>query len=87
MGDVDGQADVGEVEAVAEGDQRQRDDVVADEFAKVLARLLHAQQQHDGLLGPVGGLEKVVELEGAVELLVWVLLVHAARVEEPDVGA
>ena len=65
MGDVDGDADVGEVEAVAERDEGQSDDVVAHELLEVLTRLLHAQEEDDGLLGPVGSLEEVVELDSA----------------------
>jgi hypothetical protein len=84
MRDEDAQTHVREVEAVAQEDQGQRDDVVADQLLEVLARLLHAQQQHDGLLGPVGGLEEVVELEGGVVRAVREALVHGARVEVPQ---
>lgn len=87
VGGVDGDAHVGEVEAVAEGDEGEADDVVADELLEVLARLLHAEEQDDGLLGPVGGLEEVVELDGGLVGAVREGLVHAARVEVPDGGA
>ena len=87
MRDVDGQTNVGKVEAVAQGDQGQADNVVADELLEVFAGLLHAQEQDDGLLGPVGGLEQVVELEVGLVGLVGEGLVHAVRVEVPDGGA
>lgn len=83
VGNVHGQANVGKVEAVAQRYERQADNVVAHELLEVLARLLHAQQQHDGLLRPVSGLEEVVELEDALERLVREALVEAARVKVP----
>lgn len=84
MGDVHRQSHVGEVEAVAEADEGQGDQVMADELLVVLARLLHAQHEHDELLSPVGGLEEVVELEVGLVGLVWGALVHARGVEVPD---
>lgn len=84
MGDVHGQTDVGEVEAVGKRDQRQADNVVAHELLEVLARLLHAQHQDDGLLRPVRGLEEVVELEHGLVRLMGEALVHAGGVEVPD---
>ena len=86
VGDVDGQAHVGEVEAVAQADQRQADNVVANKLLEVLARLLHAEQHDDGLLGPVGGLEEVVELEDGLVGSVRVRLVQTDRVKVPDGG-
>ena len=84
MGDVHSQTHIRKVEAVAEPDERQADDVVGDELLEVLAGLLHAEQDDDGLLGPVGGLEQVVELEDGLVGLVGEVLVHAGRVEVPD---
>jgi hypothetical protein len=84
VGNVDGQTNVGEVEAIAEGNEGKRDNVMANELLEVLARLLHAQQQDDGLLSPVGGLEEVVEFEVSRQRLVRIGLVHAARVKVPD---
>lgn len=84
MGDVDGKTDVGEVEAVAQADQGQADNVVANQLAEILPGLLHSQKKHDGLLRPVGGLEEVVELEHSLVGLVREVLVHAVRVEVPD---
>lgn len=43
VGGVDGDTDVGKVEAVAESDEGETDNVMADEFFKVLAGLLHAE--------------------------------------------
>lgn len=84
VGGVDGDANVGKVEAVAEADEGQADNVVADELLVVLARLLHAQDEDEGLLGPVGGLEEVVELDDGLVGLVGEVLVHAAGVEVPN---
>ena len=84
---VDGQANIGEVEAVAAGDEGQRDDMVAHKLLKVLARLLHAQHQHDSLLQPVRGLEEVVELDNTLLAVMRVPFEHAAGVEVPDGGA
>lgn len=87
VGDIDGETDVGEVEAVAKSNEGQTDDVVADQLLEVLAGLLHAEDEDDGLLGPVGGLEEVVELDEGLVRLVWEALVHAGGVEVPDRGA
>ena len=87
MGDVDGKTHVGEVEAVREGDEEQGDDVMGNKLLEVLPRLLHAQHENDGLLGPVSGLEEIVELECAVESLVWEVFIHASRIKIPDGGA
>lgn len=83
MGDVHRQSHVGEVEAVAETDQSQGDQVMADKLLVVLARLLHAQHEHDQLLRPVSGLEQVVEFEIRFVKLVRETLVHASGVEVP----
>lgn len=87
MSNVDGQTHVGEVEAVAQTDEGEADNVMADELAEVLAGLLHAQHQDDSLLGPVGRLEQIVELEEGVVRLVREVLVHGPRVEVPQWGA
>ena len=63
MRDVHREPHVREVEAIAQIDQRERDDVVPDQLLEVLARLLQHQQQHDHLLGPVRRLQQVVRLE------------------------
>lgn len=80
----DGDAHVGEVETVAESDKSQGDDMVTDELLEVLAGLLHAEEKDNGLLGPVGGLEKVVKLELGIVRHVRIGLVHAASVKVPD---
>lgn len=58
--------------------------MVTDELLVILPRLFHAEQEHNGLLGPVGGLEQVVELEDALGGLVRKVRVHAGSVEVPD---
>jgi hypothetical protein len=57
MRDVHCNAHVGKVEAVAEPDQADGDDVVRNELAEILPRLLEHQKQHDELLCPVAGLQ------------------------------
>lgn len=84
VGDVDGQADVGEVEAVAETDESQTDNVVTDELLEVLAGLLHAKDEDDGLLSPVCGLEEVVKLDGGRVCAMREAFVHASSVKVPD---
>jgi len=84
MGRVDSQANVGKVESVAAANQRKTDDVMGHELTEVLARLLHTEDKDNGLLGPVGGLEEVVELDNSLLVPVGKILVHAAGVEVPD---
>jgi len=87
MCDIDSQTHVGEVEAVAQCNQRQTDDVVTHQLLEVLPRLLHAKNQDNSLLGPVGGLEEIVELEERIMGLVREVLIHTAGVEVPDRSA
>ncbi len=84
MGDVDRQAHVHEVKAIAEPDEHERDAMVGDQLLEVLAGLLQHQQQHNHLLGPVARLEQVVGLEEALVRLVREVLVHAPGREVPD---
>lgn len=84
MRNVDGKSHVREVKTVAQPNERYTDDVMSDQLPEVLARLLHSQQQHDGLLRPVGRLEQVIELEHSLVSLVGKALVHAPSVEVPD---
>ena len=84
---VHGNANVGKVKAVAEGNERQRHDVVRHELLEVLARLLEPQHHDEGLLGPVRGLEQVVELEGGLVRRVGEALVRGANVKVPHDGA
>lgn len=83
VGDIDGQTDVSEVEAVAEADESQSDNVVTNKLLEILARLLHTQDEDNGLLSPVGRLKEVVELDRSQMGLVGEPLVHAAGVEVP----
>lgn len=87
MGNVDGNAHVGEVEAVRQADESQGDDVVTDQLLEVLAGLFHTQDKDNRLLSPVRGLEEIVELEAGVVRLVGEALVHAVSVEVPDGSA
>ena len=87
MGREDRDTHVREVESVAESNESQGDNVMADKLLEILARLLHAEEKNDGLLSPVGSLEKVIELEHSVVGAVGKVLVHAVGVEVPDRGA
>lgn len=84
MGDINRQTNVRKVEAVAQSNQRQGDNVVSDELLKVLAGLLQLQEQHDSLLRPVTSLEQVVGLEQRLVLAVRESLEHGSRVEVPQ---
>ena len=83
MGDIHGDSHVREVKPVAQPDQADRNEVVRNKLAKVLARLLQHQQQHDELLRPVARLEQVVRLDDALVSPVREPLVHADGVEVP----
>jgi hypothetical protein len=85
MGNVDGQAHVGEVESIAQANQAQGDDVVAHQLLEVLARLLQHQEKHNHLLGPVAGLNQVVSFEQGGVGLVGEPVVHGRGVEVPQV--
>lgn len=87
VGDVHGNAHVCEVEAVAEPDQREGDDVVRNQLLEILARLLQHKQQHNGLLCPVARLQEIVRFEYGLVRPVGKALVHARRVEIPHGAA
>lgn len=84
MGDVDSQAHVGEVEAIAQPDQRDGDDVMCHKLFEVLSRLLQLEHEHNGLLGPVAGLQQVVGLEHGLVAPVGEILKHANGIKIPD---
>lgn len=85
MGNVHGKAHVGEVETVAQRNQRQSDDMMANQLLEILTGLLQLQQKHNGLLSPVTGFEKVVRLEQSLVLTVREVLKHSSGVEIPDI--
>ena len=84
MRDIHRQPHVHKVEAIAESNQRQRDDMVRDQLAKVLARLLEHEQQHAHLLQPVARLDEVVGLEGGPVAGVREAGVHGGGVKVPE---
>lgn len=84
MCNVDGNAHVRKVEAVAQPNERQRHHMVRHQLLVVLARLLEAKKHHNALLRPIRRLEEVVELEGSLVRAVRKILVHAGRVKVPD---
>ena len=58
--------------------------MVTDKLLEVLSRFLELEHQHDGLLGPVRGLQQVVGLEGPVQGPVREALEEGAGAEVPD---
>lgn len=82
--DVHGDPHVRKVEAIAQPDERERDDMMQHELLEVLPRLLQLQHQYNRLLRPVRSLQQVVRLEESVVRAVREALVHACRVEVPD---
>lgn len=87
MSDVDSDANVGEMETIAEANEGQADNVMSNELLEVLSRLFHTKDQDNGLLSPVSSLEEVIKLDDALVGTVREVLVHAASVEIPDGSA
>lgn len=85
MGNVHGKTHVSEVETVAQRNQRQSDNMMANQLLEILSGLLQLQQKHNGLLSPVTGLEKVVRLEESLVFSVREILEHSSGVEVPDI--
>jgi len=72
------------MEAVAQSNKRERDNMVQHQLLEILARFLELQHQNDSLLRPVRSLQKVVSLEASLVSTVREALVHASGVEVPD---
>jgi hypothetical protein len=85
VGDVHSQTHVGKVEAVAQRNQSQSDNVVSDQLLKVFPGLLQLQQEHNGLLRPVTRLQQVIRLEETFVLAMRESLEHGGRVEVPNI--
>lgn len=73
------------MEAVAQRNQSQSDNVVANQLLEVLTGLLQLQQKHNGLLRPVTRLQQVIRLEDTLVLAVGESLEHGSRVEVPNI--
>jgi hypothetical protein len=71
------------MEAIAQKDQGQTDDVMTDQLLEILPRLLQPQQHDQRLLSPIRRLEQVVELEDGDVALVRIPVVQAVRGEVP----
>ncbi|KAB8360713.1 hypothetical protein FH972_024449 [Carpinus fangiana] len=77
-------ADGGEgVEAVAQPDQRNGDNVMADQLFEVFARRFLLQEQYNGLLAPVAGLQEIIGLEQGFVGAVREAQEHGVGVEIP----
>lgn len=85
--DVDREAHVREVEAVAEPDERDCYDVVSHQLLEIFPRLLELQHQHHRLLRPVRRLQQVISLEEPLVRPMWEVLKHGRGVEIPHRAA
>jgi hypothetical protein len=83
-GNVNGNTHIGEMEAVAQPDQSQSNDMMQDQLFEILSRLLQHEQQHNSLLSPITRLQKIVSLEDSLVGAVREPLKHGIRVEVPD---
>ena len=84
MRNVDRNAHISEMEAVAEPNQCQRHNMMQHQLFEILPRLLQQQDQHEPLLRPVTCLQEVVGFEPRLMRPVRETFVHAFHVEEPD---
>lgn len=83
MSDVNQETDVCEMEAIAQVNKSERNDVVQDQLIEVFARFLQPQHKHKSLLGPVCSLQEIIQLKLRRENFVRVALVHWSRFEPP----
>ena len=84
MGDINRNTHVGKVEAVAQTDKRERNDVMENQLFEVLARLFQLQNKNDGLLGPVRRLQQIICFEDALVLAMRKPFKHRSRIEVPQ---
>lgn len=84
VSDVYGDAHVDKVEAVAQPDQADGDDVMSDKLTPIFAWLLQHQHQNNELLRPVASLQQVVSLDQRLVRTMGKVLIHAGGVEVPD---
>lgn len=82
--DVDGDAHVSEMEAVAQTNQCQRHNMMQHQLLEVLPRLLQQQDQHEPLLRPVTCLQEIVGFKPCLVCPMREPFIHALHVEEPD---
>lgn len=87
MCNIHGDSHVGEMEAVAEPDQANGDEVVGNELTEIFPRLFKHKEQDDQLLCPVASLEQVICFDKTVIGSVREAFVHGRSVEVPDRGA
>lgn len=74
---------MGEVKPVAQRNQSQGDDVMQDELLEIFPGLFQEQDEHNGLLGPVAGLEEVVGLVDAFKCSMREAFEHGSGIEVP----
>lgn len=83
VGYVDSYSHVCEVEAVAQANQGQSNNVVEHQLLVIFPRRLELEQQDQPLLQPVRCLQEIVRLEPGIMRTVWEALVHARNVKVP----
>lgn len=83
MRDVDRQAHIREMEAVAQPNQRKRHNMMADKLFEILPRLLQQQAEHEGLLRPIASLQQIIRFEQTLVRTMREPFKHAHRVEIP----
>lgn len=84
MRDINRQPNVRKVEAVAQPDERQCDEMVCHKFLEILPRLLEQHDQYERLLCPVTRLQEIIGFEQGVVRAIRERLVHACGTEIPD---
>ena len=71
------------VKSIAQPNQNQRNNVMPNQFPKILSRLLELQQQHNGLLRPIARLQQIVRFEKTLVGSMRVFLEHSSCIKIP----
>ena len=82
--DIDSNAHLGKVKAVAQPDESKRDNVMEDQLLEILSRLFQLQHEDKGLLRPVGRLQQIICLKHTFMLPVRESFEHGCGVEVPQ---
>ena len=83
MSDEYRESHIREMEAITETDENQSDDMVANKLIIILPRFFEFENDDDSLLGPVRGLEEVVEFELPRHGFMREAFIHPVDVEIP----
>ena len=82
--DVDSNPHICKVKPITQPNQRERNEMMGDQFSEIFPWFLQHQGQHNALLCPVRRLQQVIRLEHGLVRLVWKSLVHSRRIEVPN---